>query len=203
MTVPDLHDWKAVTPADVRQWLDNASATWWIAGGWALDLFCGRRTRDHADMDVACFREDLGEVRAALEDWTIYTAYQGSLTLLGSTSDPGHEIHSLWCRPEGATEWWLELMLDERDGQDWVFRRSPQIRRPARDLVLRDADGTPYLRPEVQLLYKAKSHRARDDDDFRVILPRLDERANRWLQGALGRCEPHHPWLHELRGAAY
>jgi hypothetical protein len=198
---PGLRDWKACTPVDVNQWLKSTTATWWIAGGWALDLFCGMRTRSHADVDVGCFREDLSEIRAALGDWVVCAAHQGRLRALAPTVVPGDEVHSVWCRPAEAQEWWLEVMLDEREGQNWVFRRSPGIRRPARDLLSRDADGTPYLRPEIQLLYKAKSRRPRDEDDFRVVLPRLDARATRWLRDALSRCEPQHPWLEQLRRA--
>lgn len=198
MIEPGLRDWKNSTPVDVRQWLKGAEVAWWIAGGWALDLFSGQCTRKHADMDVGCFREDLDEIRTVLQQWAVYSAHEGRLTRLGPTEAPAQEVHSLWCRPEKARQWWLELMLDEREGENWVFRRSPEIRRPAHELVERDVDGTPYLRPEVQLLYKAKNRRSRDDGDFQVTLPRLSDTAKHWLRDALSRCEPRHPWLAKL-----
>ena len=58
MIEPGLRDWKNTTPVDARQWLKEAKVAWWIAGGWALDLFSGHSTRRHADMDVGCFRGD-------------------------------------------------------------------------------------------------------------------------------------------------
>jgi hypothetical protein len=185
-------------PTDAVRWLGGVRAAWWIAGGWALDLFSGTHTREHADLDVGCFREDLGEIRAALGDWVLCEARDGRLSPLDPSTLPDGKVHSLWCRPKGAPEWWLELMLDEREGRDWVFRRSPGVRRPVGDLLLRDAEGTPYLRPEVQLLYKAKGRRPRDELDFRAILPHLDEPAERWLRDALHAYEPRHPWLEQL-----
>ena len=78
MIEPGLRDWKNSTPVDVRQWLEGAEVAWWIAGGWALDLFCGQRTRKHADMDVGCFREDLDEIRTVLQQWAVYSAHEGA-----------------------------------------------------------------------------------------------------------------------------
>jgi hypothetical protein len=199
---PGLRDWKSATPVDAEQWLEHARVPWWIAGGWALDLHTGQPGRTHGDLDVGCFRDDLPSVRAALGQWLVYAAHDGRLTQLAPSESPGPQVHSLWCRPEGAGEWWLELMLDEREGSDWVFRRAPDVRLPIHDIVLRDANDMPYLRPEVQLLYKARNVRPRDEVDFLTVLPRLDEGARRWLRHALSRSEPGHPWLDPLRSRA-
>jgi hypothetical protein len=75
--------------------------------------------------------------------------------------------------------------MEEQDGDDWVFRRDARIRRARVDMVLMTSDGIPCLCPEIQLLYKSKSPRPKDDDDFRVVWPLLDERARAWLDSAL------------------
>src|SRR2546427_535915 len=31
---------------------------WFVAGGWALDLFLGRETREHEDIEIAILRRD-------------------------------------------------------------------------------------------------------------------------------------------------
>ena len=203
MTEPGPTQWRRSAPRDAIRWLRDAKTQWWIAGGWALDLYLGRDTRAHADVDVGCFRADLAEMRATLDGWAVYAAHERSLERLGPAEAPGEEVHSLWCRPETASEWWLELMLDERDGREWVYRRHADIRLPIRDLLLQTADGIPYLRPEVQLLYKAKSRRSRDEADLRSALPHLDRSALRWLRDALDTWEPGHPWLLELDRAVY
>jgi hypothetical protein len=35
---------------------------YWVFGGWAVDLYAGRVTRPHADIDVAVFLSDLGRI---------------------------------------------------------------------------------------------------------------------------------------------
>ncbi len=47
-------------------------------------------------------------------------------------------------------------------------------------------DGIEYLRPEIQLLHKANGLRPKDQEDFEVCLPLLDDTARRWLRGRPG-----------------
>ncbi len=57
-----------------------------------------------------------------------------------------------------------------------------------------DADGIPYMAPEIVLLFKAKGQRAKDEADFRGALPLLDGEQRRWLNDALDLVHPSHPW---------
>lgn len=34
---------------------------WFIAGGWVIDIALGRVTREHGDIDICIFREDVNE----------------------------------------------------------------------------------------------------------------------------------------------
>ena len=193
--------WLDAGPERAAAWLDPLRSEWWIAGGWAIDLFVGRgERRRHEDLDVGCFRADFDAVRGALRGWEFFAAADGVLLPLAQGETPVPEVHSVWCRREGETAWALEVMLDERDGTDWVYRRDPTVRRPAHDLTWR-ANGIPVLRPEVQLLYKSKGIRSKDDVDFRRTAPLLDPDARRWLIDALSRTYPAHAWLRILRDA--
>jgi hypothetical protein len=42
--------------------LAGIDSPWWIAGGWALDLFIGDQTRAHEDLDVGILRRDVIDV---------------------------------------------------------------------------------------------------------------------------------------------
>ena len=64
--------------------------------------------------------------------------------------------------------------------------------------VERTAEGIPYGRPEVVLLYKAKHTRPKDDADFAATLPRLDGARRGWLADALELVHPGHRWLARL-----
>jgi len=182
--------WREATPTDARRWLAGARAPWWIAAGWALDLWLGRRTRAHADLDVGCFRADLGSLRAALAGWELYVADRGTLRPVHAGEQPAAAEHALWCRPPGDSRWALEILLEERSGACWRFRRDASIALPIERLALATADGIPFLRPEVQLLYKAKDARARDDIDLGHVLPTLDRAALEWLDAALALARP-------------
>ena len=92
----------------------------------------------------------------------------------------------------------IELLLDESADGFWVFRRQPDIRLPLEMTVRRNSAGLPFLSPEIQLLYKAKDPRPRDQADFDHIAPRLDRGARAWLRDALARMDPGHAWVREL-----
>jgi hypothetical protein len=201
MAADELGSWRSFRPAQAQRWLAELATPWWIAGGWALDLFVGRETRAHQDLDVGCFRDDLPDVSRALTGWELHAARDGRLTRLAEGELPDSAVHSLWCRPRGEAAWWLEILLDEREGPDWVFRRNREVRMPIGELLAHDGSGLAYLRPEVQLLYKAKAPRPRDEADFRGVAPLLETKARAWLRDALARTHREHAWLAALREA--
>lgn len=62
--------------------------------------------------------------------------------------------------------------------------------------------GIPYLAPEVQLFYKTKATRAKDETDFEAVLPLLDESQRVWLADSIAATAPDHPWRKRLLSAA-
>jgi aminoglycoside-2''-adenylyltransferase len=194
--------WKSLQPRDGARWLSALTVPWWVAGGWAIDLSAGDQSRPHKDLDIGILRRDALSVIAALSSWEFHEAKGGVLSRLRDGHAPGVEVNSLWCRPTGATEWFLELMLDESDGNRWVFRRDHQIQRPLRTAIRHNSEGIPYLAPEIQLLYKARAMRAEDQADFDLITPRLDADACAWLRQSLAKTDPSHAWLQMLNLAA-
>jgi hypothetical protein len=188
-----------VTPAEGAAWFSSVGVPWWIAGGWALDLHLGAQSRPHEDLDIGVLRRDIATVRERLASWEMFEAKDGRLTRLLPGQVPRLDVHSLWCRPANATRWMLELMLDESDGETWVYRREPSIRRPLSAAIRTSNSGLQYIAPEIQLLYKARWLRPRDQRDFEAVAPRLDPMAREWLIDALDRAEPGHVWLSALR----
>ena len=59
--------------------------------------------------------------------------------------------------------------------------------------------GSPYMVPDIVLLFKAKHDRPKDNADFAGALPLLDSSQRRWLSSTLERVHPGHRWLSELR----
>ncbi len=190
---PAAGQWQPIHPRDARALLGHVSAQWWLAGGWALDLFVGHQGRAHKDLDIGVLRRDVRQVLGAMSGWEFFEAKDGKL--FGPlTGEPREVVNSLWGRPSHTREWVLELMLDDSDGDQWVFRRERSIRQ-ALDLAIRhDSARIPYLAPEIQLLYKATHIRRQDNLDFDRVAPYLDDGARAWLCSALARMDQQHQW---------
>lgn len=194
--------WEPLSLAELRALLAPQPARWWIAGGVALEIFAGRRWREHGDVDAGILRAEQPTVFAALDGWQRFAAHDGALRELGPGEAAPAEANSVWCRPCGEEAFRFELLLDSSERGEWIFRRDSRVRLPLDALVRRSADGYPYLRPEVQLLYKSKAQRPKDEADFDAVAPLLDPSARRWLRAALERIEPGHGWLARAELAA-
>ena len=169
----------------VREILTANDIAWAVAGGWALDLFLGRQTREHADLDLAIWRSDQHRLRAALSPgWVLEVADSGTLRPWSADeclSLPVHEIHA---RPVGGAQLALEFLLNERDDTAWIYRRDPEIRRNL-DRAILVRDTIPFLAPEIVLLYKSKAPRPTDEADFQVALPAFTAEQRDWLRLAI------------------
>lgn len=179
--------------------LAGFDAPWWIAGGWALDIFLGAETRQHDDVDVAVLRRDQRALHRFLDGWDLrYATAEGALVPWD-----GHPLvlplHGVWARRSHDRDapWTFEVLLNEHRDDFWVYRRDPAISCPLSDLGGR-RHGIPFLRPEVVLLYKSKDPTPKDEKDFDAVLPRLSEAGTSWLREALETSTPGHPWLDRL-----
>jgi len=185
-------------PVDARE-LFRGLPNWWIAGGWAIDLWLGSKTRDHVDLDVATLRRSQRDFWERLDGWDLH---------LGTAPDvvePWRDgdvvplpLHAVWCRPSPTSPWAFELLLNDSDETQWLFRRDHDVRMPLADIGGTSNDGIPYLAPEIVLLYKAKNVREHDVRDFESALPSLDAAQRRWLRDAIDVVHPGHPWSERL-----
>jgi hypothetical protein len=199
-----LGPWQPWSPQEVAQFFAPLTVPWWIAGGWAIDLFLGRQTREHEDIDVQILRRDQQVIRALFGAWDVQAALppprdEAWPFRSWDLDEPlDAEIHDVWCRPEPTQPWALQLMIADTQDDSWLFRRMLAIRRPIDRIGCVSGEGIPYLTPEIQLLYKAKGLRPKDEADFARVLPALDQDRRQWLRNALTEAHPHHPWLERL-----
>ncbi len=190
--------WQLITPHQAADIFVGFPEPWWIAGGWAIDLFAGSTTRPHGDMDIALLRGSESALRAHLGDWDVRIAHNGAFEAWsGDVLEPAR--HQFWARPQGAELWVLEFLLEDNDDGLWHFRRDANVVLPIPELTRKSDVGIPYLCPEVTLLYKAKSaEEPRNARDFETAAPLLDNHARRWLQRALEQAHPGHLWIKRL-----
>ena len=56
-------------PRRVADLMAGFSRPWYLAGGWALDVWLGRVTRPHEDVEIAILRDEQEEIRRHLDGW--------------------------------------------------------------------------------------------------------------------------------------
>jgi Aminoglycoside-2''-adenylyltransferase len=175
---------------------------WAVAGGWAVDLHLGRITRPHDDLEVSVAADDARAVLThfAGPEWRWVVPLDGRLYPFASPQF--HETHQSWLWSVAGGAFVVDVFREFHDGDTWVCRRDPTIRRPWNDTVHTSADGVPYLAPEAVLLFKAKAARDKDVQDFHSLLPVLGTERRAWLSAALRRVHPGHAWIDILSASA-
>lgn len=194
--VPDLALWEPWSPLEVRERLRALAEPWFVAGGWAIDLAVGRRTRDHGDIEIAMSASSLETLRRALPEHELVVV--GGGLARPATEEALRAHHQTWVRDPESGRWRLDVLREPWEGDTWVFRRDPRIRLPLACAYTLGDEGVPYLRPEIVLLFKAGTAGEKDEADLAVTLPILDHSQRRWLREALALAHPAHHWLQRL-----
>lgn len=185
---------------------------WALCGGWAVDAWLGRQTRDHGDVDIVVFADELDILYEHLEGWHL-VAHEDEFPERhaepwnGRRLEVPSHIHAkrgdgtplperlpspvVWSYP-------LDIQLNEREGAYWVCRKEPRVALALEAAVRPSQWGVPVEAPEVLLFYKAGEIRDRDERDFLAVLPLLMPGQRRWLGDALARVHPGHAWLARL-----
>jgi hypothetical protein len=88
-------------------------------------------------------------------------------------------------------------MLNSGGTDEFVYRRDARVRMPLLEATWLK-DGVRYLVPEIQLLFKSKGLREKDEQDFRDCLPLLSREQKSWLAEALRKENSTHEWLGRL-----
>ena len=201
---PDLTLWDAWAPEQVAARLKGVQAPWYVAAGWAIELFLGEQRREHEDLEIAVPRDQFGSFAERLDGFELFIP-DGDLT------DPGlvwpfarapaalDRHQQTWVREPATGRWRLDIFREPSDGETWICRLDEGIKRPYADVIEFTDDGIPFGRPEIVLLFKAKhADRPKDADDFTAVLPKLDQSRRTWLVDALRLVHPGHPWLDRI-----
>jgi hypothetical protein len=177
---------------DLKQYLRHFQARYWVAGGWAIDLHLGRKTREHKDIEIALDRREQAFL-LQLPEITKVEYIEHSVLKLWQGEELFLPIHELYCTFHSGFV--LEVLLNEFEGDFWLYRRNKNIRLHREKFVGGQCAPLPL---EVVLLYKAKHCRAQDEVDFSLALAHLNRDEKRWLYEAIALDMPEHPWLGRL-----
>jgi hypothetical protein len=187
--------WDAWTPGEAAHWLSKVAAPWYVAAGWALELFTDDAAREHDDLEIAVPAGRFGEIMAAFPgfEWDIVGDRQ-----VWPFPEQLANHYQTWLREPATGRYRFDVFREPHVGDHWVCRRDASITLPYSDLILRTSDGIPYAAPEVALLFKAKHPREKDTADFQRVLPVLDQTRRSRLMGWLTQVHPGHLWIETL-----
>lgn len=190
----DEDAWRPWHPTELARRLSGISKPWCVVGGWALDLWHGRQTRDHEDLEFTILRDDFKAFRHVLKGMQFNTVASGMIEHLQADKEPEAEISQIWCLDVQQRCWRVDMMIEPGTPYLWVYKRDPAITRPRAEMVAVTPDGLPYLKPAAVLLFKAKYRRDKDELDFANALPRLEPSERAWLKACLATAHPRHEW---------
>src|SRR5688572_10736449 len=106
---------------EVAELMSAFDRTWVLCGGWAVDAWVGRQTREHDDLDLAIFHDDQLALRDYLTDgWLLngHDEHDDSGTQPWNGRRLGFPAH-IHARTDAFN---LDFQLELRDGDDWVLR---------------------------------------------------------------------------------
>jgi hypothetical protein len=202
MAAADLGAWDPFTVTTVTELMAGCEVMWWLSGGEAIDVFVGRATRTHADVDISLRRADLPAFQCFVAGRLELQVARGGRLHDLPDGPTGDDVHGLWAREMASGPWRLQVNLEPVDGDEWIYRRDPSIRLPVDHVIRRRDDGLPYVAPAVQLLWKAKDTRPKDEQDFETLLPLLDRHERAWLGATIARGHPESVWPARLAGCS-
>lgn len=129
---------------------------WFLRGGWAVDAWLGKRTRSHADVDIAVFHDDQATLYEYLDGWDLIghdpnAPFDSPDPWNGRHLDLPAHIHAN--NPalfDAQVEFYLNAVSDDQ----WVCRKRPTITRRLNGPNLSPWQ-LPTVPPELVLFYKA------------------------------------------------
>jgi N-acetylglutamate synthase-like GNAT family acetyltransferase len=189
--------WEPYPFKDILKGLQSEGILCWLSGGRAIDLFLGRQTRKHTDTDISILRKDQTKFGEVYRDWEVYHTHAPGLRIW-NRQEYLAQIPNLWLRNDAKSAWRFEVMFHDSIDDLWFYRRNRQITRKIEEIGFVSDDGIPYLRPEIQLLYKGGgiSFRPHDFKDLELVLPLLPRQSKEWLKNALRIEFPKgHDWI--------
>lgn len=191
--------WSPLPVDGVMDLMRSAPFFWCLAGGHAIERVVGQPYRAHDDIDIVVLRADLEALQQWLTSWHLFAADPpGCLRPWVAGEKLPWRVHDVWAHREESPAWELQVMIQEAEAGWWYFRRDDRVQGRI-DELMKTVGGVPCLRMDLQLLYKAKSSRPKDEIDFEHLLPHLSEDERRRLAEWLRlTCPNGHHWITSL-----
>jgi hypothetical protein len=190
--------WNPWRPKQLASGLQALEVPWAVAAGWAIDLFAGRESRAHDDLEIVVARASFGAVRAALPELTWFGAgaLAGEPGRVWPVDDAPAELHQTWGWDSRNECWRVDVFREPWEEDTWVCRRDPSIRRSVAEGSSTTRTAFPTWRQRLCCCSRQSTLPAtRMPPIFARALPLLDAQRRQWLADALRIVHPGHDWL--------
>lgn len=179
----DFDNWTPYNVDQIAELFKEVEIHWGIGGGWALELYKGYHSRVHDDIDVIIFTRDAQYLRHKFDELTFYKAKDNTLINFAD-NEYIDDSYSIWVSEDETSPFVFECLLIDVTANTWFYKRNRQIYGPADQLFITNDKGIPFIKPEVQLLYKLDGTKIREKDrfDFEKTAPDLNQKAKDWLR---------------------
>jgi len=154
--------------------------TYFVCGGYSLEMFVGETTRKHLDFDISIFEENKRDVVTFLQShgWQVFMPARAAkeLILIADANDKQlDDCMNMWAikpganivptHKEGAVYQYnvlaieqkefnfIEICVDIKEGDNFVWKHGGITRQLDKAILYKD--GIPYMAPEVVLLLKS------------------------------------------------
>ncbi|MCJ2048054.1 amino acid transporter [Methylobacterium sp. J-078] len=195
----DEDAWDAWSPHELGQRLRDVILPWYVAGGWALDIWHDEQTREHEDLEFVVLRNDVNPFRATLHDLDFFTVKDGAIEYLPPSADLPSDVWQLWGADMRHGCWRVDLMIEQGTPDLWVYKHDQTISMARPDAVRVSKADIPYLAPANVMLFKARHCRIKDQIDFKVCLPKFSSKEKEQLILWLDELHPEHEWITNLQ----
>jgi len=163
-----------------KSFFNQCNITWAICGGIAIDLFIGKQTRLHKDLDISVFWEDRDIIIEYMlnNQWTVFEPDNGKLREITSVSNDYRTIDNIWCLSKHNKTYtiehlndnyyditcntqnqdnfdFIEFLFNTKKDNQFLYKRNHNITLTLKDSLKTNKEGIPYLSPELVLLYKS------------------------------------------------
>ncbi len=142
---------------------------WFLAGGESIDHFFGKKSREHDDLDIGVFYDDLPELIGCLEahGLTVWACIEGELAKYNFDDLP-EKVHNFWVSDDTAYR--FEILTYRTNDAGVIFRRNTDIIWE-RSAFTVEVDGFRVLSPMVSYAFKITSSdvRAKDLEDIQLL----------------------------------
>ena len=202
--------------------LKDLNMLWCVSGGWAIDLYLDKNTRDRCDLDISIFYPNhINCIEFFLDNnWRIEGKLNNGFKTIQNISDYDNNIHYFWSFPKNVTfisEYtdnngnrrisynrkiqhnldYIEVFFDQIENGYYVYRKDKKIKRIINKAIIKK-NNINYLAPEIVLLYKSGSLSDKNITDFNVVISSLSIEQKKWLKKSLISIYNDHKWIKSL-----